>query len=203
MIAMLRGELLSVEGNQAIIDVQGVGYEIWATNRDLLQWGGAEAPLTVYVSTQVREDAITLYAFTDMQHRRGFEVMMSVSGVGPKVALSALDAMELSTLRTAIETDDLRSLTAISGVGKKTAQRIALELKGKLPVGFTPSGAARTPIVAPTNSPDPLELALQRLGYNKTEIERTRQRLIAAGVPEDAPVAQRLKAALSTLYKEG
>ena len=203
MIAMLRGELISVEGNQAILDVQGVGYEIWATNRDLLQWGSEDAPLTVYVSTQVREDSITLYAFADMQHRRGFEVMLGVSGVGPKVALSALDAMALATLRTAVETDDLRSLTAINGVGKKTAQRIALELKGKLPVGFEPSGSARTPVVAPSNTPDPLELALQRLGYNKTEIERTRQRLIAAGVPEDAPVAQRLKAALSTLYKEG
>jgi len=203
MIAMLRGQLVGIEGNQAILDVNGVGYEIWATNRDMLQWGGADEPLTLYISTQVREDSISLYAFPDAQHRRGFDVMLSVSGVGPKVALSALDAMDLSTLRTAIETDDLRSLTSISGVGKKTAQRIALELKGKLPVAFTPSGTARTPIAVRPNTPDPLELALERLGYNKTEIERTRQRLIAAGVPEDAPVAQRLKTALSTLYQDG
>lgn len=203
MIALLRGTLMGVDGNQAILDVNDVGYQVWATHRDLLQWGALQGPLTVYISTQVREDAITLYAFPDAQHRRGFEVMLSVSGVGPKVALSALDAMDLASLRAAIETDDLRSLTSISGVGKKTAQRIALELKGKLPVAFSPSGEAMRPVLRPTNMPDPLALALERLGYNKSEIERTRARLITAGIPEDAPVAQRLKSALSTLYQDG
>jgi Holliday junction DNA helicase RuvA len=198
---MLRGALLGVEGKQAILDVNGVGYHIWATNRDLMQWGSADSPLTVFVSTQVREDAITLYAFVDSQHRRGFEVLLSVSGVGPKVALSALDAMDLTTLRTAIETDDLRSLTAISGVGKKTAQRMALELKGKLPVDFTP-GATTATQAAISTPPDPLALALQRLGYNKAEIERTRQRLLGDGVAESEPIATRLKAALATLYRE-
>ena len=89
-------------------------------------------------------------------------------------------------------------------MGKKTAQRIALELKGKLPVGFSAPGASpQAPTVAKPRTVDPLELALERLGYNKTEIERTRTRLLAAGVPEDAPVAQRLKAALSNLYQDG
>jgi len=204
MIARLYGTLVETDGNQAILDVNGVGYEIWATSRDLLQWGTGDDPLTVYVSTQVREDSITLYGFPDLLHRKGFDVMLSVSGVGPKVALSALDAMDLSMLRTAVETDDVRTLTSINGVGKKTAQRIALELKGKLPVGFTAPGTTpQSPAVVKRRATDPLELALERLGYNKSEIERTRTRLLAAGVPEDAPVAQRLKAALTNLYQDG
>lgn len=204
MIARLYGTLVETDGNQAILDVNGVGYEIWATSRDLLKWNAETEPLTIYISTQVREDSITLYGFPDLVHRKGFDIMLSVSGVGPKVALSALDAMDMSTLRTAVETDDVRTLTSISGVGKKTAQRIALELKGKLPVGFSAPGASpQAPTVAKPRTVDPLELALERLGYNKTEIERTRTRLLAAGVPEDAPVAQRLKAALSNLYQDG
>ena len=202
MIAMLRGEIHSQHGAYAIVDVNGVGYEVWATNRDLLKWGSSDGEVTVFVSTQVREDAITLYGFSDMTHRTGFEIMLGVSGVGPKVALSALDAMELTSLRTAIETDDVRTLTTISGVGKKTAQRIALELKGKLPVAFEPKGASRTPTRTASNEIDPLDLALQRLGYNKTEIEQARTRIAAAGLEPDAPVAERLKAALTTLYKD-
>ena len=202
MIALLRGALIPGTTTRAIIDVQGVGYAVSATNRDLNHWKGLEGEVTAHISTQVREDSIQLYGFSDAQHRQSFEIMLGVSGVGPKVALSALDAMELSQLRQAIETDDLRALTSISGVGKKTAQRIALELKGKLPVEFSTDRARVAVPISLSNKPDPLELALQRLGYTKTEIERTRARLIEAGIPEETPVAQRLKAALSTLYQD-
>jgi len=202
MIALLRGQLVEDDGHRAIIDVQGVGYEVYVTGRDLTTWKSHTDDTLVHVSTQVREDAIQLFGFANADHRRAFEVMLGVSGVGPRVALSALDALPLSTLRTAIETDDLRTLTGISGVGKKTAQRMALELKGKLPASFLPSTTATPSIATPSNEPDPLDLALQQLGYNKTEIERARANLLAAGVDDSAPVAERLRSALTSMYQD-
>ena len=199
MIALLRGRPLHREPARCVVDVGGVGYEIFATNRAMDAWFQSPEPeVTVHVSTQVREDAIALYGFQDAAERGVFSLLLTtVSGVGPKVALSTLEAMTVPELARAVETDDIARLSRINGVGKKTAQRLALELKGKI--------AAPMPLPGPKKKPvtdgDPLPLALERLGYTRAEIARALEELAAKGVAPDAPVAERLRAALGSLYR--
>jgi Holliday junction DNA helicase RuvA len=195
MIAMLTGTLVHQADNRGVLDVRGVGYEVFATSSSLAQWADA-GEVVVHVSTQVREDAITLYAFEDDRERLAFLALLTVSGVGPKVGLSALEALGVDGLSKAVATDDVRALSTISGVGKKTAQRLALELKGKLPTAeFTAS--ARTAV--PKKASDPLPLALAQLGYKKSEIDQALAGLSDAGVAEDADTSERLRHALRIL----
>ncbi len=195
MISRLRGNLLDRESGGCVIDVNGVGYEVFATERSLDAWSGEE--VVVYISTQVREDAIALYGFQTAEERTAFRVLIGVSGVGPKMAMAALQAFSVAELTTAIESDDVLSLSKISGVGKKKAQRLALELKGKMPSSFVAAGSKLTPKKrGPT---DQLPLALARLDYGKSEIDRAMQALSQQGVTADAPIQERLAAALKIL----
>jgi holliday junction DNA helicase RuvA len=164
LIARLSGRLIERDATRGIVDVGGVGYEVFATNRALDAWTGIDA-IVVYVSTQVREDAITLYGFASDIERRTFVVLMGVSGFGPKMALSTLDALAVDELHRAVETDDLLSLGRIPGVGAKKAQRLALELKGRVPVSFD------VPQLRPaklTKAADALPLALAQLVYGRS-----------------------------------
>ena len=198
MIALLRGSVAAAELDRAIIDVGGVGYEVFATRRALEAWS-TEAEVTVHISTQVRAESITLFGFQEPDERLAFLALMTVSQVGPKVALAALDALTLPELRRAVEGDDVRALGSIKGVGPKTAKRLALELKGKLPVGaFTP-----TPSAVPTPTPDAdraLVLALEKLGFKRSEIQHARDKLIDHGVGADAPVPIKLRTALRIIH---
>lgn len=195
MIAMLTGSLVHRDKARGVLDVNGVGYEVFATSSSLERWADT-GPVTVHVSTQVREDAITLYGFDDNRDRLAFLALLTISGVGPKVALTALETLGVDGLSTAVAGDDLRTLTTIPGVGKKSAQRLALELKGKLPTGeFLAS--ARTPMKP--KSTDPLPLALARLGYTKSEIDRAQAALSAESIGSDADIGDRLRHALKTL----
>jgi Holliday junction DNA helicase RuvA len=196
MIGRLEGRMVERESGRAIVDVNGVGYEVYAPERALDGWVGQER-ITVYVSTQVREDAITLYGFGSDLDRRAFLAMLSVSGFGPKGALSALDTLTPDELHRAVEADDLVTLGQIPGVGSKKAQRLALELKGKLPVDF--SGVRGTVPPRPKAPADPLPLALAQLDYGKSEIDRALAALEAQGLGVDAPLDQRLKASLVAL----
>lgn len=197
MIARLTGRLVERDAGIGVIDVGGVGYEVNAPARCLDQWGLATEPVTVHVATHVREDAITLYGFATLLERRAFDALVSVSGVGPKLGLSALDALAPAALHRAIEGDDIVALGRIPGVGKKTAMRLALELKGKLPVDFSaPHVAGPAPRRAPE---DALPLALAQLEYAKSEIDRALAALADQGVAADAPLQVRLGAALRVL----
>ncbi len=199
MIARLYGRPLHRESARCVIDVAGVGYEVHATQRALDAWFHAgEAQVEVWVTTQVREDAITLYGFASTADRQAFGALLTVSGVGPKVALATLDALPVGDLVRAVEAGDVLALSRVPGVGKKLAQRLALELKGKI-------SAAPSAALAPgrKRAPDPqdtLPLALERLGYTKAEIARAVDALADAGVDPEAPIAERLRAALKILY---
>lgn len=193
MIGRLRGALVWREGSVAILDVNGVGYEIRAAGRTLDAWEADGGEVTAIISTQVREDAITLFAFEDHAEREAFHVLLSVNKVGAKLALGTMEALSLGELVRAVETDDVPTLCRIPGVGKRTAQRLALELKGKLPAAaFTPTAPARTPVAA---GPDAFDLALARLGWSKSEIDAARARVDEAGL-SDAPVGERVRHAL-------
>lgn len=195
MIARLTGTLVHHEPNRGVLDVQGVGYEILASNQALADWSGQDQ-VTIHISTQVREDSITLFAFPRPLDRTAFQILLGVSGVGPKMALAALEALALEDLYRAVEGDDVATLSQIPGVGRKKAQRLALELKGKLPVDFqVEGGAARRP----ARPADDLPLALAQLDYGKSEIDRALAGLEEQGIAVDAPLQERLAAALRVL----
>ncbi len=195
MIGYLRGSLHHRDGNQAVLVVQGVGYLIQATEGALDAWA-TQDPVEVWVSTQVREDAITLYAFDSWATRSAFEILLTVSGVGPKLALAALNLHTVSSLSQAVDGEDLTALCQVPGIGKRTAQRMVLELKNKLPATEVSIDAGpREP-----ESTDTLDLALRRLGYNRHEVERVKAQLPEQGLGPDAPIEHRLKAALRILY---
>lgn len=196
MIALLRGRVADLELDAAVIDVQGVGYLVHgpATALSALP---RDQDVTLHVCTVVREDAITLYGFPDKVARDAFEILREVNGVGPKLALSLLAALAPGDLARAVETDDQATLVRVPGVGKKMASRLCLELKGKLPVSFSPTAPA--PVAAPARRPpDPLALALAQLDYRKSDIDRALADP-AVGGPDDGPLEERLRAALRVL----
>jgi holliday junction DNA helicase RuvA len=199
MIALLRGTIVQREPNRAVVDVQGVGYEVFAPNRAIEAWGTGDC--LVHVSTQVREDAITLYGFASPLDRQAFQVLMSVSGIGPKLALACLDGLALGDLAAAIEKDDITTLSRIPGVGKKTAQRLALELKGKLPAGFVTPTSGTAPVAGKPVVDDTFALALEKLGYTATEIAAVKRKLTERGIADDAPIGERIRQALGLLYR--
>ncbi len=134
MIACLKGELFRKEPNRAIIDVGGVGYEVFLSLTSGERLPGVGSEVFVHIHTSVREDAITLYGFWEQEEKEMFLLLTSVSGIGPKLALNILSGITASGLGRAISARDLKRLTALSGVGKKTAARLCVELKDK--VGF-------------------------------------------------------------------
>lgn len=194
MIARLRGEIAELGSGRAVVDVNGVGYDVNVGQRTIeALTEGDEA--TLHISTQIREDDITLYGFTNRDERLAFQILLGVNKVGPQLAMSLLNTLPLGDLSRAVETDDVIALSRVPGVGKKTAQRLALELKGKLPAAAfeVPAGPA-----APARPEDPLPLALARLGYRKSEIDQALLGLRAQDLQE-APLPQRLSAALKIL----
>lgn len=203
MIALLRGQIAALATEHLVLDVRGVGYKVRATARLLTQLTGQTGEHTLHISTIVREDALDLYGFSTAAERDVFEVLRSVNKVGPKVALALLSTLPVDALSRAVAMDDVAALSKAPGVGKRTAERLCLELKNKLPEAtFVPSAGAS---VAPAPRPrpgDPLPLALARLDYRKSEIDLA---LGHADVPKvgEAPVEERLRAALRVLAPGG
>jgi holliday junction DNA helicase RuvA len=143
MIAFLRGRLFSKTPNQAIVECGGVGYDatISVATFTSLPPEGAEARLHIY--THVREDQIALFGFAEPLEKRMFEKLLTISGIGPKLAITVLSGIDTSRLVTAIRGGDHATLTRIPGIGKKTAERVVLELKDKLDdMAVTPAAAA-------------------------------------------------------------
>ena len=164
MIAHLRGQLLSKSPNAVILDCNGVGYELAisiATFTELPQ-EGKEARL--HVHTHVREDAILLFGFAEPAEKRLFEKLLTISGIGPKLAITVLSGISSERLVGAIRGGDHATLTKIPGIGKKTAERVVLELKDKLDdmVGFTPESGAPPTLGGVA---DDVLSALVNLGY--------------------------------------
>lgn len=192
MIARLVGEVAAAGAGELVLDVRGVGYRVAAGARLCAELQEGQA-LTLHISTQVREDAITLVGFLRAIERDAFEILITLPKIGPKLALALLDHLGLGKLSAAVERDDVRALAEVPGVGRRTAERLVLELRGKLPVDFAPQAAA--PKAAPS---DPLPLALAQLGYRKSEIDLALAGLHSAGLAE-ADLQARLSASLKIL----
>lgn len=162
MIAHLRGRLLSKTPNQAIIDCNGVGYDVTISVATFSELPGEGAEARLFIHTHVREDQIALFGFADTQEKRLFERLLTISGIGPKLAITVLSGISSDRLVTAIRGGDHATLTKIPGIGKKTAERVVLELKDKLEDMAIPEAAA-----GPHHGPageDALS-ALVNLGY--------------------------------------
>ena len=160
MIAHLRGKLVEKEPARVVVDVNGVGYEIYVplTTFSALPDRGGEVSIDIH--THVREDVIALYGFSSRRERTIFEKLMTISGIGPKLAVTILSGGSVDDLVNAIKRNDLARLTAIPGVGKKTAERIVVELRDKLQE-FT-----AVVLEKPEVETDVLS-ALENLGYNR------------------------------------
>ncbi|NOY28468.1 MAG: Holliday junction branch migration protein RuvA [Oligoflexia bacterium] len=197
MIALLRGTVADRRPDQVVLDVHGVGYRVLGPQPALAALPD-DKPVTLHICTVVREDAITLYGFPSAGARDTFQTLREVNGVGPRLAMAVLSTLSPGQLTAAVETDDVRVLLAISGVGKKLASRLCLELKGKLSVQFEPGDVGATATARPSRSSDPLALALAQLDYRKTDIDRA---MDDDRVPDrdDAPIEDRLRAALRVL----
>jgi len=175
MISRLRGTAVARAGERIVLDVGGVGYALAVTpTAARLAEGGGEVSLDTYL--HVREDTLQLYGFGEPAERELFEHLLAVSGVGPKVALAIVSGSSPADLRRAIALDDTARFEAIPGIGKKTAQRVVLELKEKL-------GLEQ---VVPEGAPDLVARdALVELGYSALEAERA----LAGTDPEAPPLA--------------
>ncbi len=132
MISYLRGQIALRDAQGIVIDVGGVGYRVGMSTQSLSTLDPLGDETTVYTHLQVRDDGMSLFGFCDERERALFEKLITVSGVGPKVALSALSTFSADALMKAIASEDIGAVSSISGIGKKTAQRIVLELRGTL-----------------------------------------------------------------------
>jgi Holliday junction DNA helicase RuvA len=197
VIAFVRGTVASVGATTAVVDVGGVGLELQCAPGTIAELRVGHAA-TLAASLVVREDSLTLYGFADDDERSVFEILQTVTGVGPRLAQSLLAVHSPDALRRAVATEDLTALTKVPGVGRKGAQRLVLELKDRLgvPTGSVVDlGSARPtgPVWAPQ-----VHAALVGLGWSPKEADAAIE-TVAAEVEPDADVALVLRAALRTL----
>lgn len=182
MIAWLRGRLVEKQPTRLIVDVHGVGYELAVPVSTFYACGEPGSEIELRVHTHVREDALTLFGFTSAFELAVFERLITISGIGPKLGLSVLSGIDASEFVTAVQRSDVTRLTRIPGVGKKTAERICLELKDKLPI--RPDGHAESPApAAPDVLRNDLVSALVNLGYHRTAVDKVLDSQLAGGDP--------------------
>jgi len=175
MIGYLAGAVLALEKDEALLNVQGVGYWVSLGSRAMQQLAlapGAEAAL--FVHTQVREDEIRLFGFVALEQRNLFLKLISVNGVGPKIALAILDHMNLEEVVSAVALGDHHPFTQVSGVGSKTAQRLVVDLQGKLGGLHAPGAnpALRPALATPGGVAADARSALMNLGFGEKEADK-------------------------------
>jgi Holliday junction DNA helicase RuvA len=173
MIAHLRGRLFSKGPNQAVVECAGVGYDVNISVATFTELPAEGAEVALHVYTNVREDQIALFGFSDRQEKRLFERLIGVSGIGPKLAITVLSGISSERLVGAIRGNDLAMLTKIPGIGKKTAERVVLELKDKLDdlVGLQMAGGEVRVVHFGAAGEDALS-ALINLGYARPAAQK-------------------------------
>lgn len=168
MFAFIKGEIAEKKEGKIVIENNGIGYEIFVSNNTLETVGFEGETCKIYTYMQVREDAISLIGFSSLEEKNIFELLITVNGIGPKMALSILSGMKITELIVSIASEDTINLSRIKGLGKKTAERIVLELKDKI----SPSGIASPESDFVCNNSDAIEQAYQvllSLGLTKNE----------------------------------
>ena len=180
MIAQLRGRLVRKGPQEVVVDVGGVGYRVAIPLSTFYRLGDAGSEVSLLTHTHVREDVLALFGFLTPAEQALFERLIAVSGVGPKLAIAILSGIEAPDLVAALRTSDVARLTRIPGVGKKTAERLVLELKDK--VKGLEASVAETPAEAPgSGARSDLVSALVHLGYSRPEAERAVEHALRDG----------------------
>jgi Holliday junction DNA helicase RuvA len=190
MIASIRGEVLAIVDNSVIIDVGGVGISTLVVERTL-QTLSIGSKATLHTSLMVREDSLTLFGFEDTQERDLFVLLQTVTGIGPRVAQSILNTLTVSDLRNAIGSESAAALEKVSGLGKKGAARIILELKDKV------SGVNQRSITGDTSWQSSISAALSGLGFTGREIDQAIASVSVTAL--DQPLEEKLRVALLNL----
>ena len=190
MIASIRGEVLAIVDNAVIIDVGGVGISTLIVERTL-QTLSVGSKATLHTSLMVREDSLTLFGFEDTQERDLFVLLQTVTGIGPRVAQSILNTLTVSDLRNAIGNESAAALEKVSGLGKKGAARIILELKDKV------SGVNQRSVTGDTAWQSSISAALSGLGFTGREIDQAIASVSVTAL--DQPLEEKLRVALLNL----
>ena len=193
MIGRLAGILLEKNPPQILLDVQGVGYELDVPMSTFYNLPALNEKVVLHTHFVVREDAQLLYGFASNEERLAFRQLLKISGVGPKLALSVLSGLSLNDLAAAVANKEVGRLTKIPGVGKKTAERLLLELQGKFSISGTTATSGAS--IAPSNSND-IANALLALGYNDKEADWAAKQL-----PKEVGVSDGIRQALKMLSK--
>lgn len=196
MIAFLRGRLLEKHPNRVVVDVSGVGYEVHVPLSSFYGMAEPGGEIALRVHTHVREDTLALFGFGSVLELQLFERLIGVSGIGPRLALAVLSGIEPPDLVQAVQRGDIARLTAIPGVGKKTAERISLELKDRLAaLGAAPGAGAGEP----ASAREDVISALLNLGYHRPAAEKAIDAVLAA--EPDAEFEAALRGALRRLSR--
>ena len=198
MIAHLHGRIHDKQPNRVIVDVNGVGYDVSVPLSTFYGLGSVGADIALRIHTHVREDLLALYGFATRLEQDLFERLIGISGIGPKLALSVLSGIEPDDLVRAIEQTDVARLTSIPGVGKKTSERIVLELKDRLPKTLPSERPVGGGVGAPVLRDDLLS-ALINLGYHRPLAERSVESALKA--TPSADFEQVLRRALRELAR--
>jgi Holliday junction DNA helicase RuvA len=199
VIAFLRGSLAEKTANRIVVDVAGVGYDVLVPLSTFYVLGDEGSAVSLRIHTHVREDVIALYGFATRLEQDLFERLIAINGVGPKLALAVLSGIEPAALIRAVRTQDVARLTAIPGVGKKTAQRIGLELKDRLPASLQAAEPAQERAAPTDQLRDDLLSALVNLGYHRPNAEKAVEQVLAAA--PGAPFEQALRDVLRAMMK--
>jgi len=195
MIAHLRGRILEKNPARVIVEAGGVGYDVTISIATFSGLAGEGSELSLYIHTHVREDTLALYGFLLREEKQLFERLISVSGIGPKLAITVLSGMAPDALVTALRGNDLTALTRIPGVGKKTAERMVLELRDKL------EGLAAAPAAPPVSGmEEDVVSALVNLGYQRSAAEHAVKRAAEKTV-HGASFEQLFRQTMSMLQK--
>ena len=194
MIAHLRGRLIAKHPNQAIVEAGGVGYDVNITVPSFSDLPALGAEVALHIHTHVREDMIALYGFLRAEEKQLFEKLITVSGIGPKLAITILSGMATAEMVGAIRSNDFARLTKIPGIGRKTAERMCVELRDKLE-GF----GAPQPVVSRSAVEEDVISALVNLGFQRAVAEKAVQRAVQSSGRDNFDAI--FRAALGTLSK--
>ena len=193
MIGSLRGKLIEKRPNQILVDINGVGYQVQIPLSTFASLGALHAETSLLIHTHVREDQLTLYGFVTAREKQCFELLISASGVGPSLALKILSGMSIEELVPAIRKGDLAQLVKIPGVGRKTAERIVVELRDKLVVIDVPDAGRRS---TRSQLEEDVASALSNLGYDTKSVERAIEK---SGAASGADFEKLLRSSLQIL----
>lgn len=202
MIASLRGQLSEKAAGHCVVETSGVGYRVSVSSHTARVLPELGEPVFLYTHQVVREDSLQLFGFADLEERRLFELLITVSGVGPKVALAVLSGLKSAVLARAIREENVAQLVGIPGVGRKTAERLVVELRDKMELAVTAQSASPSSdrgVLPKSERFDDAVAALVRLGYSPAQAQDAVRKV--AGSEDDLSLETLVRQALTRLAK--